>query len=150
MYSHFLFKIPRSLSILSRNLLQIKRPWSSNSSQIMLSVSYQSLESFQFKQKAFTKTSILLHEINKQGEIMISVHTVLLNNTFIPKAHPLLVFHSVPTKSPQSRDNKYAGNLQLKEKNPAWTPCSKRVEQELPWTDYKILNNCLTIFCFLL
>ena len=30
---------------------------------------------------------------------MISVHTVLLNNAFIPMAHPLLVFHSVPTKS---------------------------------------------------
>ena len=44
-------------------------------------------------------TSILWYEINKQGEIMISVHTVLLNNAFIPKAHPLLVFHSVPTKS---------------------------------------------------
>ena len=96
----------------------------------MLSVSYKSGNHFKLKWKAFIKTSILPYEINKQGEIMIAAQTALLNNTFIPKAHPLLVFHSVSTKSPQSRDNKYAGNLQLKKKKPARTPCSKIVEQE--------------------
>ena len=86
----------------------------------MLSVSYQSGNHFKLKWKAFIKTSILPYEINKQGEITIAAQTALLNNTFIPKAHPLLVFHSVSTKSPQSRDNKHAGNLQLKKKkNPA-------------------------------
>lgn len=82
----FSFKIPRSLSTFQEVFYKSRDhgvPTPNNHAII----SYQSLESFQIKQKAFTKTSILLHEINKQGEIMISVHTVLLNNTFILRKH---------------------------------------------------------------
>lgn len=34
------------------------------------------------------------------------------NNASIPKTYLLLIFHSVPAKSLQNRDNKYTDNLQ--------------------------------------
>lgn len=95
----------------------------------MLSMSYQSycvnniisIPIISTKMEGFHK-DIDSPTWKRQNMVRGDHHTTLLNNTSIPKAQLILAFRSVSTKSPQSRDDKYTGNLHSKNHHGQYIP----------------------------